>query len=376
MRGAPSLGTVSVSVFTQPGPDTVRAWDRLVDDTPGSDVAQLSAWSQVRRPAGFLPLYLLAWHDDRLVGGALVLQRHAPMLGLVGYLPYGPVIAPWAPRAATAHALCAALADLGQQHLGGLFVQPLDGASDVSDRLLGLGFRPSAAETAPEASIRIDLTRDVEDLRGGLTRSNRRGTRNWAGRGIAVRIGSERDLPLLTDLMECTAEHQNFDPPSLDHVATLYQELDRGGRAKVFIAELDGEPVVAELFTLCGGVLKSRLSGMHRSGPARKSRVAAALEWHALLWAKAHGYHTFDVGGLSVPAAQIVQAGGRDLASRLAGPEFFKASFGGRAFRYPAPVELISSPFARAGYGLACRYPAGGKLVATMKRVMRSGAEY
>ncbi|MGH3911678.1 MAG: hypothetical protein ACRDRM_12715, partial [Pseudonocardiaceae bacterium] len=170
---------VSVSLFTQPDPHLIRAWDRLVSDTPGSDVTQLSVWSTLRREAGFLPVYLLARHDGRLVGGALVLQRHLPVLGVVGYLPYGPVIAPQAPRSAVAHALSAGLAELGRRQLGCLFVQPPEGADDISDQLVELGFRPSTAGIAPAASIRIDLTRDVEDIRDGMTKSNRRRTHTW-----------------------------------------------------------------------------------------------------------------------------------------------------------------------------------------------------
>lgn len=364
---------VSASVFTQPDPDTIRSWDRLVNDTSYSDVAQLSAWSTVRRQVGFLPLYVLARRAGRLVGGALVLQRRLPMLGVVGYLPYGPVIAAGDARAAAVHALSATLADLGHQHLGSLFVQPPAGAEDVSDQLAALGFRPSAAGIAPNASIRIDLTRDVEDIRGAMTKTNRRYTRNAAERGVAVRIGDERDLPILADLLARTAVHQHFDPLSLDYIAALYRELNPGGHVTVFIAEMDGVPAAVELFTGCGGVLKSRLTGTQRSGPARQSGAAAVLAWRAILWAKANGYHTVDLGGLAAESVDTIRAGGADLASRLAGPDYFKASFGGQPFRYPPARELISSPVLRIGYDLSRRSAAGGKVVAKAKRLMRHG---
>ncbi len=61
------------------------------------------------------------------------------------------------------------------------------------------------------------------------------------------------------------------------------------------------------------------------------------------------------------------------LASRLAGPDFFKASFGGQPFSYPPPVELISSPLVRVGYDLARRSSAGSRLVEAVKRVLRAG---
>lgn len=370
---SPRQDAVSVTLYTEPDPDTIHAWDHLVRDTPSSDVTQLSAWSSVRRQAGFLPLYLLARHGGRLVGGALVLQRQVPLLGLVGYLPYGPVIAAGEARAATVSALSAALAHLGHRHLGSLFVQPPEGGDDVSDQLLARGFRRSTAGIAPQTSIRVDLNRDVEELRNRLTKTNRRSIRSSAARGVTVRIGCERDLPVVADLLARTAAHQHFDPPSLEYLATLYRELHPGDHVKVCIAELGGVPAAAELFTGCGGVLKSRLTGMQRCGPARKSGAVAAIDWHAILWAKANGYHTFDFGGLAADAVDTIRAGGGNLASRLAGPDFFKASFGGQPFRYPIPVELISSPLVRVGYDLARRSPAGSRLVETVKRALRAG---
>lgn len=362
--------SVSVALYTQPEPHLIKAWDRLVSDTPGSDVTQLSGWSNLRRDVGFLPIYLFAHHDDRLVGGAVVLQRHLPVLGVVGYLPYGPVIAEQAPRAAVARALSAEVADLGHRQLGSLFVQPPEGSEDISDQLLDHGFRPSTAGIAPEASIRIDLARDLEDIRNGLTRSNRRRTHTWAERGVTVRLGHRGDLPVVADLLARTAVHQKFVPLSLQYIRTLYQELTPAGHVDIFIAELNGVPVAAELFTACGGVLKSRLTGMLRSEPVRKSGVSAAIIWNAIVWAKAKGFHSFDFGGIPRDKVDAVRD---DATSLLSGPTAFKASFGGLPFRYPVPVELISSPLVRVGYDLVRRYPAGSKVVARAKRLMRGG---
>lgn len=364
---------VSVTLFTQPDPDAIRDWDRLVGDTPYSDVTQLSAWSSLRRHAGFLPVYLLARRDDRLVGGALLLQRQLPVLGVVAYLPYGPVIAAGQPRAAVARAVSAAVADLGHRYLHGVFVQPPEGADDISEQLVARGFRPSAAGIAPQASIRIDLTRAVADLFAGLNKSNRRLVRTAAERGVTVRLGGARDLPVVAELLARTAAQQRFVPLSLPYLRTMYRELTVGDHLSCFIAELDGVPVAAEVFTGCGGVLKARLTGVERSGRARRSGAAAVLEWHAILWAKAHDYHTFDFGGLLPEAVDTIAVGRADLAAHLTGPDYFKASFGGQPFRYPAPVELISSPLLRIGYDLSRRSTTGGRLVTTAKRFMRNG---
>ncbi|MCA1694175.1 MAG: GNAT family N-acetyltransferase, partial [Actinobacteria bacterium] len=141
----------------------LRTWDRLVDSTAGTDVTQLTAWARLRGRVGYSPLYLLAFHAGELVGGAQILHRRVPLLGSVGYLPYGPVIATAAAdRNEICRVLGGGLAALGRRRLRMLFVQPPEGADDLSRELLRRGFRASSAGIAPSGSIRIDLTATEE----------------------------------------------------------------------------------------------------------------------------------------------------------------------------------------------------------------------
>ncbi|MGH3884732.1 MAG: hypothetical protein ACRDRC_15205, partial [Pseudonocardiaceae bacterium] len=164
-------GGVEVLAREDPGPEVLLAWDLLVDRTPGTDVTQLSVWAGLRGRVGFSPLYLLAYRGAELVGGAQILTRQVPVLGGVGYLPYGPLVAPEVAAADNVRrALVDALAVLGRRRLRILFVQPPEGAQDTSDELLRRGFRPSSAGIAPEGSIRIDLTADLADIRSSFVK--------------------------------------------------------------------------------------------------------------------------------------------------------------------------------------------------------------
>lgn len=183
-------GAVSVAVTRDPEPGTLAAWDALVRRIPDSDVAQLPAWADVRRAAGFKPLYVLAQRGDALVGGALVVTRRLPLVGAVGYVPYGPLIAAEVGREKVVPALTIALARAARRPLKMLFVQPAQGDDDVSEELQRRGFRASDAGIAPGASLRLDLARDVEDLRAGLRRRLQRWTRTWPARGVMVRHGT------------------------------------------------------------------------------------------------------------------------------------------------------------------------------------------
>ncbi|MCA1693856.1 MAG: hypothetical protein LC749_03525, partial [Actinobacteria bacterium] len=163
--------TISIMVGREPDPSMLRSWDRLVDSTPGSDVTQLSAWARLRGRMGFAPLYLLAFQAGEVVAGAQIMHRHVPVLGSVGYLPYGPVISP---ATADRHGLCRALgsnlASLGRHRLRMLFVQPPEGADDLSGELLRRGFRTSSAGIAPAGSVRIDLTATEDEIRRRFAR--------------------------------------------------------------------------------------------------------------------------------------------------------------------------------------------------------------
>jgi lipid II:glycine glycyltransferase (peptidoglycan interpeptide bridge formation enzyme) len=366
----PNGPNIVVTPCARPNATAVQEWDRFVECTPGSDVTQLSSWAAVRRNAGYRPLYVFAHQDGRLVGGALVLERRLPLVGRIGYVSNGPIVSSAVPRGPVVGRLGAALHYLARRRLRALFAQPPVDAHDVTAELRARGFRYSEAGIAPSASVGIDLARDVEDLRTGLARSNRRRTRLWAEHGVTVRMGSFDDIPLVADLVARTAEHRRFAPLSAEYIATLYRALDEGQHVVVFVAELDGVPVAAQLSTRCGGVVRQRLLGMDRSERARREGVTAATVWHAMLWAKASGYHTYDLGGISRKAARLLLDG--EPASRLTGTEQFKASFGGTAYLYPEPVELISSP-ARLAYDLSRRTRAGGRVVEIAKRVLRGG---
>jgi lipid II:glycine glycyltransferase (peptidoglycan interpeptide bridge formation enzyme) len=339
---------IGVTVTAVPAAAELVAWDQLVADLPGSDVTQLSRWATVRSTAGYLPLYVLARKGGVLLGGALVLVRRVPLIGRLGYVSYGPIVPDGPLRAAVVDALVDALLDLARTRLRALFVQPVTG-DDISSALLERGFRLSTAGVAPAATVRIDLSAPEERLRADLSKRIRRWTNKWADAGVTVRRGGPDDLDVLLDLLRSTAQHQGFAELAPDYVHTLHRELAGGGLVELFVGEVHGEPVVAEMFTNCGGVLRCRLTGMDRSSAAATLSVTAAVDWEAIRWAKQHGLTGFDFGGLSAEAAAIVADQGFS-STELDGASRFKVAFGGRYHAYPRAVELISSPIVRRLY--------------------------
>jgi lipid II:glycine glycyltransferase (peptidoglycan interpeptide bridge formation enzyme) len=268
--------------------------------------------------------------------------------------------------------LAATLRCLAHAKMPTLFIQPpLDG-EDISRELRRRGFRRSHAGIAPEASLRLDLSRDEDDLRGGLSSDLRRRAKKWPTFGVRVRRGTQDDLQLLARLHAASAHKQGFEPIPLDYISTLYRRLAPTGHAELFIGEFEGKSVVADLLTGCGGAFKLRLTGMDRDSEAGRAGVPAAVRWEAIRWAKANGYRWFDFGGIrDTSMATLVDK--PPNSSPLPGDDAYKASFGGTPFRYATAVEIISSPVVRIAYDLASRWPAGRRILERTSHSLRAG---
>ncbi len=367
------VGGLEVVATTGPGVVRLRAWDELVDRTPGTDVTQLSAWARLRGLAGFSALHVLARRDRELVGGAQILTLRLPLIGSIGYLAYGPIIAPGTDdaHAEIRRALTDTLSTLGRHRLRILFVQPPEGADDVSAELLESGFRASTAGIAPAGSIRIDLTDDLAVIKGRFGRKLKSWPNRWAGRGVTVRAGDDRDLPLLVELMGRTAEQQGYTPLPYHYVETLFRELAATGHAALFVGEVNGVPVAADLVTACGDMLRGRLTGFDRSGDASKLSVPAAIRWEIIQWGKARAYRWLDFGGLRPATLDALLGSGEPPPEGWLPVDQPKLTFGGTAFRYPEAVELISPAPLRMGYDLAWGSAGGRRLIAEARALLR-----
>jgi lipid II:glycine glycyltransferase (peptidoglycan interpeptide bridge formation enzyme) len=365
-------GDVDVVAREDPGPEALQAWDLLVDRTPGTDVTQLSTWAGLRGRVGFSPLYLLAYRRGLLVGGAQILTRRVPVLGGVGYLPYGPLVAPGDRDVDTVgRALVDALATLGRSRLRVLFIQPPERAQNITSRLLDRGFRPSSAGIAPQGSIRIDLTADLAEIRSRFGKRLKSWTNRWESRGVTVRAGDERDIPLLAELMASSAQHQGYTPLPVDYMTALYRELAATGHAVLFVGEVHGMPVAADLMTGCGDMIRGRLSGFDRSGEAMRLSVPAAIRWELIKWAKEQGYRWFDFGGLRPETLTALLDGAERGADTLPAADQPKVTFGGTAFRYPTAVEMIRPAALRTAYDLAWCSRTGRRLFAEVQSLLR-----
>lgn len=361
---------MDVEVTGRLDPTTARAWDAAVDATPGSDVNQLTAWARVRATVGYRARYVVVRERGELAGGAQLLVRAAAGPAGLTYLPSGPMVFPGAAdREAVVARLAEALAAWSNP-VRPLFVQPPDDGHDVSAALLARGFRRSTAGVAPAGTLRLDLTVDEAALRAGLGRRLRYWTGKWEERGVTVRRGGADDVALLGELMAHTARHQGYQPLPVPYVETFHRELAATGHAVLFVGEVDGRPVAADLLTGCGGVIKGRLGGFDRSGPAGKLSVPGAMRWAAIRWAREEGFHWFDFGGIDATMLDDLLAGRTGVEESWPGADRAKLSFGGVPFAYPPAVERVAPPV-RWTYDRLERSSSGRRLLAAATERLR-----
>ncbi len=368
--GTPT-GVLTTEQHDSPCAEVLGQWDRLVAETPGTDVTQLSVWARVRAAEGFTPAYVLTRRGGRLVGGAQVLLRRVPVLRLIGYVPYGPLVLPAADRAAVVDDLARALADLDGVRM--LFVQPPEGGEDVRAALLGRGFRPSTAGIAPTGSVRLDLDRCEEELRSGLPPRLRSLIRRAGERGVRIRRGDEDDVPVLAELMRLSGDACGYRPPDEDHLRRLYAELARTGNAALFIGEVRGVPVTADLVTMCGSMVRGRLGGFDRSGDGARLGVPGVARWEIVRWARSEGYRWLDFGGLAEETLHDAVDEGIRSSTSWSGVDQAKMRFGGEAFRYPGAVELIRPAVVRQVFDAVSAHDCGRAALHRAKVRLRAG---
>jgi lipid II:glycine glycyltransferase (peptidoglycan interpeptide bridge formation enzyme) len=372
--GPVAAPAVSVRLETDPPPATLAAWDELVGASPGTDVTQLSVWARVRAFEGYTPGYLLARRGGELVGGAQVLFRRLPGLGRVGYSSYGPLVAADG-RDDVVQRFATALALLPRTRM--TFLQPAEGDEDVRAALLRSGFRPSTAGIAPAGSVRLDLQRDEDEIRAGLPPRVRSWIRRWPENGVTVRPGDEQDVPTLARLMGLAAAVRGYArPPSEEYLRHLVRELSPTGNAALFVGEVRGIPVTADLVTVCGGLVRGRFGGFDRSGEGGRLLVPAAARWEIIRWARARGYRWLDFGGLHEGTLRDVLDRGIRHSDDWPGADQTKIKFGGEVFRYPGAVELVRPAPLRLAYDAVTGSERGRHLIERVKVGLRSRSPY
>lgn len=346
-----------------------RAWDTFLTRTPGGHHVQTSLWAQVKATLGWGVVRLTVTRKGEIVAGAQILIRQLPLIGAIGYVPRGPLLAVEDP-------LLARLVIHKLQQLAKTFrilyliVQPPGNDKVVTQEMPQLGFQPSMRRVVPAATLVIDLTRDLDDILARMHKKTRYGIRRGQREGIVVREGTEKDLDTFYNLMLATAQRRGFSAYPRSYYAEMWRLFRPHGFIRMFLAEYQGEVVTAHLVIPFGDTLLSKMG--YWSGRHGKLKPNEFLEWEVITWAKAQGYRCYDFEGINVKTAKMLQHGEPLPDSLRQTATSFKLGFTRQVAFFPGAYEYIYHPFIRWGYNKLYQQISGSKALKKMVHRFRT----
>lgn len=333
-------------------------WDALVEQATGGHHVQTTRWAEVKRTVGWRAVRVEVLRQGELVGGCQLLLRRIGAFGSVGFVPRGPVIADGAGPDVVATALRALEAVTRSERVLYLKVQPPAGSEDIAATLRGRGYRKSAVETAPTATVLVDLRRDDDDILAGMRTNTRRNIRRALRSDLVVRSGAGSDITVLHELVRATARRQGFAPYPERYYQAMWDLFSGRGQAHLLVAERAGRPLSAMLLIAFRDTVLYKIGGW--SGEAREARPNELMHWTAIEWAKRGGHRWYDLEGIDLPVARAIVDRTDPPPSPPDGVSHFKLGFGGTVAIFPPAHDY-------SGRGIAGRVV--GELAPALERL-------
>jgi len=322
-------------------------WDAFLSEAPGGHHVQTSLWGQVKATLGWRAKRLIVERDGQIAGGAQVLMRPLPVIGAVGYVPKGPLLAEHEPQ------LMGLIIDGLKQmarawRIQNLTVLPPDNGQMLARQLPGWAFRPSTHELGVTATVRLDLTSDLDAILSQMKSKTRYNIRLGLRQGITVREGGEPDLPTFYHSLLATGQRQGFMPYSQAYFSEMWRALAPHGYIRLFVAEHKGQVLSTLLAIPFGDTViykKGTWCGRHKHLHPNE-----VVHWAAIQWAKAQGYRYYDLEGIDRQAATRLLAGEPLSTSVLKTTTRFKLGFGGQVRLLPTTYAYVYNPLLRWSY--------------------------
>jgi lipid II:glycine glycyltransferase (peptidoglycan interpeptide bridge formation enzyme) len=319
-------------------------WDAFVGTAPGGDLVQTAVWAETKRALGFEACLVLVRDGGTLVGGGhIIIKRFGP-LGAVGYMARGPLVAGGGSRR-----LPVVLDEIERiaraRRVRHLIIQPPESGDEIAARLAERGYTHDAPDVTPSATMRIDLSSDLDRILAAMSSSTRRQIRRSQKLGVEVKMGGRDDVELFHSLHAATARRQRFEPVSLTYLRRQWEVLAPNELVQIFFASHGGRVLAAVWLTSFRDTVTNRLAGWTGEAPQLQPNVACC--WGAVQWAKERGYRYFDFGGIPRQDAELMIRGEPlpETFQRSSGA--FKREFGASPVLLPLASQLTFNPIAR-----------------------------
>lgn len=351
-------------------------WNSLLSNLPNPHFLQTYEWGQVKARYGWSPLYAVWTSDGKFavfqetdycslntghyVGAALILKRQIINRGFAArlsvlYSPKGPLL-DWSNESLRSRVLNDLQSFAREQGAIFLKMDPdvilgtgvpsseedvIDnGGQAVMSELKRRGWRYAADQIQFRNTVLIDLTPSEDEMLAHMKQKTRYNIRLAEKKGVALRIGTQPDLPILYKMYAETSVRDGFVIRDEGYYRTVWEMFMtpqvsnlQSPLAEPLIAEVGGEPVAA-IFVFYFAGRAYYVYGMSRSAH-REKMPTYLLQWEAMKRAKANGCTVYDLWG----APDVF-----DESDSMWGVYRFKEGLGGGVVRTLGAWDFAPSP--------------------------------
>lgn len=351
-------------------------WNTLLSSLPNPHFLQTYEWGQVKAKYGWSPLYAvwtsegkfsvfndtdrLSLDTDHCVAAALLLKRQIINNGFAArlsilYCPKGPLL-DWTNESLRNRVLNDLQSFAKKQGAIFLKMDPdvvlgtgipkseddvIDnGGQAVMSELKRRGWEYASDQIQFKNTVLIDLDPSEEEMLARMKQKTRYNVRLAEKKGVALRVGSQQDLPMLYRMYAETSVRDGFVIRDEGYYKTVWETFMTPQVSNIqspfcepLIAEVDSEPVAA-IFVFYFAGRAYYVYGMSRNAH-REKMPTYLLQWEAMKRAKAKGCTVYDLWG----APDVF-----DESDSMWGVYRFKEGLGGSVVRTLGAWDFAPSP--------------------------------
>ncbi|MDW8368247.1 MAG: peptidoglycan bridge formation glycyltransferase FemA/FemB family protein, partial [Abditibacteriales bacterium] len=303
-----------------------------------------------KKPA-WQPLRFAVEEGGHIVAAASILKRKLPKVNrCIFYCARGPIL-DYDDEELLCF-LCDRLRAEGRKHRAILLkIDPAIRAErrEVVARLQRIGFIPvpdapgGFGGTQPRCVMPLNIARSEEELLASFHQKWRYNIRLAERKGVTVKSDCTReDVRTFYQILQETAQRDGFRVRDLSYFERMWDELVPHGRARLFLAFYQGEPIAGAFNLLLGDkcwYLYGASSNRHRNVMPNH-----LVQWTAIRWAKAQGCRIYDFRGVA-PQKTADQTQDATRETHLEGLNRFKAGFGAEYVEYIGEFDWPLSRF-------------------------------
>jgi len=296
------------------------------------------AWGEFQRSLPNKIFRIGVWKDDKLVGSAQLIEHTLAMGRKYWYCPKGPVVN----NQLSVNDYQVVLKELVDNIVSqgdearAMFVKiepPVEKSSlQVLEKTLQSYKWEKVKFVQPQDTLFLNLTKSEEELLKVMHQKTRYNIRLAEKKGVNVRFSREiGDFEAFWQLIKTTGKRNDFHYHTQSYYHNMYRQLVPTDFMELFIAELEGRIIAANLIVSFGDTV-TYLHGAS-SDEHREVMAPYLLQWRQIQEAKKRGFRHYDFWGVAPT--------GTDTRHNWAGITRFKKGFGGSGASYAGVYDLI-----------------------------------